>query len=501
MIPSATRAVSSSGLLHCAADPLERGEAGLAEAAPRNGDGAEKRLVIGRVGEQPQVGQEVLHLAPLVEADRADEAIRDARPTERLFQRPRLRIGPIEHRHVGIAPVARGAPALELAGYPLRLVALVGRGEERHRLAAAPPRGERLPDAAAVLRDDAVGRVEHDLGGAVVLLEPDQPRPGEILQEVLHVAHVGAAPAVDRLVVVAHDADVPVRAEQSDQLVLGSIGVLELVHQNEAELGLVRAEPVGMLPKQRERMEQQIVEVHRVRGLERRPQGRVHVGRHLRQAVERRGARRELGRRHHPVLGRRDDRLHRARGKQLGRMAPLFHQPLDQAQSVVFVVDRELAPEAEQLGLATEQTGRQRVKRADPEPGRIAGEQSADPVLHLARGLVGEGHREDAIGRDAVPVDQVGDAGGEHARLARPRAGQDQDRSVHVVHGLLLGRIERALELGRRGIDHAADCASGIRITKLAPLSVGSSVRVPRCASSTTRRASARPMPQPPPWC
>ena len=234
-----TRAVSSSGLLQRAGRLAERREAGLAQAAAGHADRAEERLVVRRVGHQPEIGQQVLHLAPLVEADRADQPVRHAGPPERLFQRARLRVGAVEHRHVAVAPVARGAPALQLADDPLGLVALVGRGQQGDRLPAPAAGGEGLPDPAAVLGDDPVGGVEHDLGGAVVLLQPHQLGAREILEEVLHVAHVGAAPAVDGLVVVADGADVAVRAQQADQLVLRPVGVLELVHQHEGELGLV----------------------------------------------------------------------------------------------------------------------------------------------------------------------------------------------------------------------------------------------------------------------
>jgi hypothetical protein len=40
-----------------------------------------------------------------------------------------------------------------------------------------------------------------------------------------------------------------VRAEQADELVLRTIGVLELVDQDEAEALLVQLEPVGVLPE------------------------------------------------------------------------------------------------------------------------------------------------------------------------------------------------------------------------------------------------------------
>ena len=71
---------------------------------------------------------------------------------------------------------------------------------------------------------------------AVVLLEPHDVRVGEVLLEVEDVADVGAAPAVDRLVVVADDHQVAVpAAEQLHELVLRAVGVLVLVDEHVAE--------------------------------------------------------------------------------------------------------------------------------------------------------------------------------------------------------------------------------------------------------------------------
>ena len=233
---SAPRAVVEQRLAPLCAACRQRGEAGLAEAAARHArrpGGTPRRR---RVGDQPQVGEQVLHLAPLVEADRADEPIGDPRAAERLFQRPRLRVGAVEHRHVGVAADSpAGAAALQLAHHPLRLVALVGRGEQGHLLPAPPTGHQRLPHPARVLGDDARWRRRARPGWSGSS-PPAGPawRPAKSSLEVQHVADVGAAPAVDRLVVVAHGADVAVRAQQPDQLVLRPVGVLELIHQDEA---------------------------------------------------------------------------------------------------------------------------------------------------------------------------------------------------------------------------------------------------------------------------
>ena len=73
-------------------------------------------------------------------------------------------------------------------------------------------------------------------GGAVIAFKPDHLGAGEILLEAQDVVHLGAAPAIDRLVVVAHAADVagPLR-EQPQPEILRDVGVLILVHQHVGE--------------------------------------------------------------------------------------------------------------------------------------------------------------------------------------------------------------------------------------------------------------------------
>ena len=92
-----------------------------------------------------------------------------------------------------------------------------------------------------LLLDDGVGRVQDVLGGAVVLLQPDDPGALVLLLEGEDILDGGAAEAVDGLVVVAHHADVlrSLPARVDGQQVLQVVGVLVLVDQHVAELVLV----------------------------------------------------------------------------------------------------------------------------------------------------------------------------------------------------------------------------------------------------------------------
>ena len=83
------------------------------------------------------------------------------------------------------------------------------------------------------------------------------------------------------------------------------------------------------------------------------------------------------------------------------------------------------------------------IERATPPS------MSSQPLAHLARGLVRERDREDLLGLDPVRVDQVRDAVREDARLARARAGDDEQRPLGREHGLPLGRVQ-VCEIGLR---------------------------------------------------
>ena len=83
-------------------------------------------------------------------------------------------------------------------------------------------------------------RVQDQLRGAVVLLELHDGRRRVVALEVEDVAYVGAAPAVDRLVVVTDDAQILVRGgEALDPQILRPVGVLVLVHVEIAPAVLV----------------------------------------------------------------------------------------------------------------------------------------------------------------------------------------------------------------------------------------------------------------------
>ena len=135
---------------------------------------------------------------------------------------------------------------------------------------------QRLAEPPLIVGDEP-GRDREDVPArAVVALEPDHLRAGEVALEAQDVVHVRAAPAVDRLVVVADAAQVPARLrQQPEPQVLDDVGVLVLVDQDVAEAPLEGGQHVRILAEEPQRLEQKVAEVDRVQGLEPRLIGLV----------------------------------------------------------------------------------------------------------------------------------------------------------------------------------------------------------------------------------
>ncbi len=143
------------------------------------------------------------------------------------------------------------------------------------------------------------------------------------------------------------------------------------------------------------------------------------------------------------------------RGEQSRRPALLvdvlrLQQLLDESDLVVGVEHREGRLEIDKLRVAAQDLDADGVERAEPRHAfHHAADQSADPDLHLPRRLVGEGDGEDLTRPGAAVAQDVGDPGGEHARLAGAGASQHEQRPVQRLHRLPLLRVERVEILGR----------------------------------------------------
>ncbi|MNM52321.1 hypothetical protein D3C81_633980 [compost metagenome] len=256
----------------------------------------------------------------------------------------------------------------------------------------------------------------------------------------MDVLDLGAAPAVNRLVVVAdHHQAVATLGQQSQPGVLHGVGILELVDQHMAEAPLVVFEQAGVVAPQVQGAQQQLGEVDDAGALAGCLVGFIDAAHGAQEQVT---TGLDMLRAQAFVFLAVDEPLRLARRPALFIQAQLADHPLDQALLVVAVEDLEVLVQPRLLPVRAQQAVRQAVEGAYPHAGRVDAHQLLDTLAHLGSGLVGEGHRQDRVRRGLLDLDQPGDAVHQHTGLAGAGTGQDQLTTNGGRYGLALGVVE-----------------------------------------------------------
>ncbi len=425
---------------------------------------AHDRAGVAGVDEQAQPGEQVAHLGALEEGRRARQVVGDGALLEGEPDRLALAAhGAHEHADVLRRRLAAGDQTLDLGGDRLRLRALGGAAPEgdlaRGRVLAG---FDRLRQPFLDRLDDRGGRLQQSRAGAHRGLQAHLGRSRPLAAEAHEVLRRGAAEAVDGGVVVARRGDVAVVAgEPAQQQALGEVRVLELVDEHVAPAARDARPHVRALAQQPEGLQDEVAVVERP-GLGEHPVvGRVDGG----ELALARGARPVglvlVGDRRGPggvVLARDELRLEPVdaaddRAEQRARVA-----------AQVVVAQRQLLDALEQHGEAVGGRDRRR-ERVEPGLERLVVQQSRaegleggdgqllvaadEALLEALAQRVGRaarvGEHEDRLGREALG--RVGrqprEALGEHVRLARPGAADDEQRTARVLD-------RGALRRGRR---------------------------------------------------
>ncbi len=180
---------------------------GVAEPALGHVDDALEGEIVGRRVDHAQIGQRVADFGALVESRTADHAIGQAERDKAIFEFAHLERGAHQDRDI-VEIVAGALQLLDLladgAGF---LLGIPGTGDGDF-LAVDVLGAQGLAEPAFIVRDQMRGGGQDVAGGAVVALQPDHLGAGKIVIEAQDVVDLGAAPAIDRLVVVADAADV-----------------------------------------------------------------------------------------------------------------------------------------------------------------------------------------------------------------------------------------------------------------------------------------------------
>ena len=419
----------------------------MSDAAFRCGDGAQKSRVVVVVDPEPKPGAQVLDFGTVEKAGAARDLVGNVRLAQGFLERLGLVVGAVQHGKVPqflkLRPTgadAAGAQALDARHGAFGFVVFAVGIDHAHRLAFAQVAPQVLREQLGVGADHVVGGAQDGAGGAVVLFQLDDLERGEVQRQAFEVVQRGAAPAVDRLVIVAHRRKTRLSGrlaadQQLEHFVLRGVGVLVFIDQHMADQALPFLAHGFMVLQQFERQADQVVEINALVG--RKP---FLVVRHdarddafvviLRRSSGAFGVVPE-------VLPQADGPLPTARRGGIDRAAGVFEDAVD----VVAVEDRELRLEAERGAVLAQHAHTQRVEGADQHVFGRSPDQVLGAFAHFAGGLVGEGDGGNALGLQPG-LDQACDLVRDDARLARSRASKHQTGAVHVIDGFLLGQVQ-----------------------------------------------------------
>lgn len=202
------------------------------------------------------------------------------------------------------------------------------------------------------------------------------------------------------------------------------VGVLIFVHQNVTELLVILLQNIGVAAEDADRVHQKIAEIAGIQ----RFQPVLIGGIELAALAIGEGAAvsfRNIRRRQALVLPAVDHA-----GELFGRPAFVIEtfgldELLDQPHHVIRIENGEIRLQADEFGVTTQQLDADGVERA--EPGHAldrAADENADAFLHLAGGLVGEGHGKDLAGIGPARCENMGNAGCQNTGLAGAGAGE-----------------------------------------------------------------------------
>ena len=410
----------------------------------------ESKIVARRI-HAAQICQRIADLGALEEARAADDAIRQPELDEAILDLAHLRRD--AHQHGDLRQrVAVGLQRLDLLADGARLLTRIPGPGDGDLLAGLVLCMERLAETAFIEGDEMRGGGEDMPGGAVIALQPHHGGAGKIVLEAQDVVDFRPAPAIDRLVVIADTGQVlALLRDQPQPEILRDIGILILVHQHVAEAVLVELQNIRILAPQPQAFEQEIAEIGGVERLQALLVERIELAR----APMREGAGLAGGHLVGPepaILPRIDQPGELAR-RPAFLVDPLgLENLLEQAQLIVGGEDGEIGAQIDELGMPAQDLGADRVEGA--EPGHALADladQRGDALLHLPRGLVREGDREDLEGARLARGDQMRDPRGEHPRLSRPGTGQHQNRPLRRLDGATLLVVQPFQIGGTRG--------------------------------------------------
>ncbi len=351
---------------------------------------------------QAHIRQGVFHFRAIVKAETAHELVTKPAPAEHFFKCARLKIGPIFHG-AGLRGVFI-ENALEFAGDKLSFCVGVSSLEIPQVGASSVFCAERLAKAFRIVGDDRAGGVQDLLRRAVISLQLDNARRSVVARKTHQDGHVRAAPTINRLVLVAHHAEVLFWAgKQPKKLVLHPVRVLVFVDVNVLESRLPLFANCWGIPQQLHGAKEEIIEIESVALTQQLFVSGENIGHTAAIFVD--GFASHLLRALSVIFRVADAAQNIARRQCVIIDFQIRHNKLHRSELVVIVVNGKITRQAGIGGFASEEPSAKRMKCRQPRlRGRnaCAQQQIGDAIAHLLRGLIRKRDREYRFRRHAA---------------------------------------------------------------------------------------------------
>ena len=322
----------------------------------------------------------------------------------------------------------------------IRFILLAERGVHVQRAALCVFRPQRFPLALGVVFNHRVGRVQNVFGRAVVLLQADHLRARERFFKAQNIFNGRAAEFINALVVIADNAQILIfLRQQRHKQILGMVGVLILVHHVVVEAVLVVFQHVRAGAEQLDRVEDQVVKVHRVRGFQ---AVLVHpvCFRDPLEAEIIPSPTREFLRVYQRILCAPDFTQNRFDRQFLFVDLQSFQAVLHHPAGIVGIVNGEVRSISQSVRIAAQHARAGGMERRGPHLTAVFAEHGNQAVFQFARRFVREGDGHDPV-RVAPFLNQIRNTVDQNGRFSAAGSRQNQKRSIFVPDGLLLSGI------------------------------------------------------------
>ena len=233
------------------------------------------------------------------------------------------------------------------------------------------------------------------------------------------------------------------------------IRVLILVHHDVGDAAMIFGQNIGMRPEDRQHMKQQVSKIHRVQRQKSGLIGLVELAQTSVGKVASLGNTNLVGGQA-TILPALDHAAKEPDRPALGIDVVRLHQLFEDAVLVIHVENGEITSQTHKIGMPSQHPRGKRMECAEPNLFCHRPNHAGDPHLHLARRLVGEGHRKDVPWLGLTGGNQFGKARCEYPGLASSGAREHQQRTGKGLHRLAL-RVVQAVKPGvgcRRGCLH-----------------------------------------------